>query len=219
VASEVSAVTTAFNSVHYSISIMSADNKVTSIFSDQDKLSAIEASDFALFAATWWPKANYEELTVLLYFAIWLFIWDDEMDEPTGLYSEDLEGAKRYRMRTTDFVLKCLNLPGHGRGPELEPSQEKIIASFRGIGEPLAKVYTISMFYVCGGKYLVVQLVILLTASQGQRQRFMHELTRFLEHTKQEQRFRLLNQIPSVEEYWSFRMGSSAVGLVLAVQE
>jgi hypothetical protein len=47
----------------------------------------------------------------------------------------------------------------------------------------------------------------------------MHELTRFLEHTKREQRFRLLNQIPSVEEYWSFRMGSGAVGLVIAVQE
>jgi hypothetical protein len=47
----------------------------------------------------------------------------------------------------------------------------------------------------------------------------MHELTRFLEQTRKEQRFRLLNQIPSLEEYWSFRMGSSAVGLVVAVQE
>jgi hypothetical protein len=68
-------------------------------------------------------------------------------------------------------------------------------------------------------KVLGAPLVILLTASQGQRQQFMHELTRFLEQTRKEQRFRLLNQIPSLEEYWSFRMGSSAVGLVVAVQE
>jgi hypothetical protein len=157
VASEVSVVSTAFNLDHYRARLTSANNKVTSIFSDQDKLSALEASDFALFAATWWPNANYGELTVLLYFAIWLFIWDDEMDEPTGLYAEDLEGAKRYRVRTTDFALKCLDLPGHTREPELELSEEKIIASFRSIGEPLAKVFTISTCYVCGRKYWMLR--------------------------------------------------------------
>jgi hypothetical protein len=122
VALEVSVVLTAFNLDYYRAWLTLANNKVTSIFSDQDKLSALEASDFALFAATWWLNANYEELTVLLYFAIWLFIWDDEMDEPTGLYAEDLEGAKRYCVRTTDFALKCLDLPGYTREPELELS-------------------------------------------------------------------------------------------------
>jgi hypothetical protein len=66
----VSAVYTTFDLAHYSVLLASANNKVTSIFSNQGKLSALEASDFALFAATWWPKANFEELTVLLYFAI-----------------------------------------------------------------------------------------------------------------------------------------------------
>jgi hypothetical protein len=108
-----------FNLVYSSAWLTLANNNVTSIFSDQDKLSALEASDFALFAVTWWLKANYEELTVLLYFAIWLFIWDDEMDELTSLYAEDLEGAKRYCVRTTDFALKCLNLLGYTCEPEL----------------------------------------------------------------------------------------------------
>jgi hypothetical protein len=44
------------------------------------------------------------------------------MDEPTGLYAEDLEGAKRYRVRTTDFALKCLDLLGYTCEPELELS-------------------------------------------------------------------------------------------------
>jgi hypothetical protein len=66
---------------------------------------------------------------------------------------------------------------------------------------------------------LIVRLITLLTAFQGQRQRFMHELSRFVKQTDQEQQFRFRNQIPSMEEYWSFRMGSSAVGLVIAVQE
>jgi hypothetical protein len=124
-----------------------ANNEAASIFSDQRKLNALKASDFALFAASWWPKANYEELSILLCFSIWLFVWDDEIDEPTGLYSEDLDGAKQYRMRTIDFALKCLDLPGHSRGAEFVASRDKIISSFRDVGEPLAKVYTISMYF------------------------------------------------------------------------
>jgi hypothetical protein len=52
-----------------------------------------------------------------------------------------------------------------------------------------------------------------------QKQRFMSELTRFVEYTKREQEFRVRQEIPSVSEYWSFRMGTSAVSLVVAVQE
>lgn len=54
---------------------------------------------------------------------------------------------------------------------------------------------------------------------QEQRQRFMDELLRFMSHTKHEQDFRLRSEMPTIEEYWSFRMGTSAVGVVVAVQE
>jgi hypothetical protein len=47
----------------------------------------------------------------------------------------------------------------------------------------------------------------------------MEELTRFMDNTSLEQKVRLCCGIPSIEEYWSFRMGTSAVGLVVAVQE
>jgi hypothetical protein len=194
-----------------------ANGDVFSIFSDQGKLSGLEASNFALFAATWWPKASFEELTVLLYFAIWLFNWDDEIDEPSGSYSNDPEGAEQYRARTTDFVRKCLNLPGRSAG--VDPSQNRIIASFKDIGEPLATACTLGTYRNVSARAGWYQLEILLTVSPGQRKRFMAELRRFLAHTKREQQFQLRTQIPSLEEYWSFRMGSSAVGLVVAVQE
>jgi hypothetical protein len=47
----------------------------------------------------------------------------------------------------------------------------------------------------------------------------MDELVRFVEFTKCEQEFRVRREIPTVQEYWSFRMGTSAVSLVVAVQE
>ncbi|KAH4766051.1 hypothetical protein HBH62_253980, partial [Parastagonospora nodorum] len=98
-------------------------------------------SDFAFFAATWWPKAGYEELKVLLFLAIWLFIWDDEVDEPAGAYSGDLASAEQYRTQTIDFVLECLGLRSSSRGALVEPAN-KIITSFRDIGEQLAKDFS-----------------------------------------------------------------------------
>jgi hypothetical protein len=47
----------------------------------------------------------------------------------------------------------------------------------------------------------------------------MGEIVRFLEQTKREQQTRLCGNLPSMEEYWSFRAGTSAVGVIVAVQE
>jgi hypothetical protein len=77
-----------------------------------------------------------------MYFIIWLFNWDDEIDEPIGYYSEDQDGAEGYRTRTIHFVLECLGSQNRP-APLLSQAQNKIIASFREIGEPLAKAYTI----------------------------------------------------------------------------
>jgi hypothetical protein len=112
------------------------------VFSDKRKLGALKASDFAFFAATWWPKCTYAELRVMLYLTIWLFTWDDEIDEPSGSYSEDLEGAEQYRTQTIDFVLDCL---GYGvSSVPVEPTN-RIIGSFCDIGQPLAIAYTLGM--------------------------------------------------------------------------
>ena len=55
------------------------------------RLKKLEASDFGLFTALWWPDTPFEKLQILAYLVIWLFTWDDELDEPTGAFMEDLE--------------------------------------------------------------------------------------------------------------------------------
>jgi hypothetical protein len=117
---------------------------LNSIYSDKHKLGALKASDFAFFAATWWPKAPKQELRVMLYMTIWLFTWDDEIDEPTGSYSEDLESANGYRAQTIDFVLSCLGFSPASRS--VEPTN-RIVGSFRDIGEPMANTYTLGRYY------------------------------------------------------------------------
>ncbi|KAH4910252.1 hypothetical protein HBH73_256010 [Parastagonospora nodorum] len=44
-------------------------------------------------------------------------------------------------------------------------------------------------------------------------------MIRFLEQTKREQQTRLSGNVPGLEEYWSYRMGTSAVGVIVAALE
>jgi hypothetical protein len=82
---------------------------------------------------------------VLLYFIIWLFNWDDEIDEPCGLYADDLDGAELYRARTFAFVAECLGLESCAPDAQFSLAQNRIIASFRDVGEPLRRAYTVGM--------------------------------------------------------------------------
>jgi hypothetical protein len=115
-----------------------------SVVDDRRKLAALQTSDFALFAATWWPNAGYDELKALLFLSIWLFIWDDEIDEPSGTYAGDLASAEHYRTQTIDFVRQCLGLRNPDTRTPVEPAN-KVIASFRDFGEQLAKAYSLGM--------------------------------------------------------------------------
>jgi hypothetical protein len=78
-----------------------------------------------------------------MYYCIWLFTWDDSVDEPTGDYSSDMAGADVYRAQTSDFIRKCLGFPSNGSG--LPPTQNRLITSFQEFGEAVAKVCTLGM--------------------------------------------------------------------------
>jgi hypothetical protein len=131
-----------------------------SIFSDKRKLRALLASDFPFFAATWWPLASLDRLSILLYFIIWLFNWDDEIDEPSGVYADDAAGAQVYRARTFAFVRECLGLEDEGPEQVFSLEENRIIASFRDVGEALGRGYTVGMYMcVCLGMGLTVWVV------------------------------------------------------------
>ena len=47
----------------------------------------------------------------------------------------------------------------------------------------------------------------------------MKEIEFFLEMSEQEQRVRLAQKVPTLEEYWRIRIGTSAVGVMIASVE
>ena len=52
-----------------------------------------------------------------------------------------------------------------------------------------------------------------------QRKRFLKEIVQFLAGSQREQEVRLSGRIPTVDEYWAFRVGTSAVGVGVAALE
>ena len=48
---------------------------------------------------------------------------------------------------------------------------------------------------------------------------FIKEITHFMKMSEREQKVRLSQHVPSIEEYWQIRMGTSAVGVCAAVIE
>ncbi|KAI0190865.1 isoprenoid synthase domain-containing protein [Astrocystis sublimbata] len=157
------------------------------------KQTRLEAADFAFFTALWWPDAYFEELEILAYLVIWLFTWDDEIDEPNGRYAEDYAGAQSYRDETLRFVGVCLGLLPEG---SIQLRLNKIIQSFETIGTSLRKTY-----------------------DSGQCQRFYDEIAHFMSASQAEQEYRLMGDLPTLEQYWNFRLGTSAVYIGTAIAE
>ncbi|RYC58007.1 hypothetical protein CHU98_g8203 [Xylaria longipes] len=158
-----------------------------------DKQQHLEAADFAFFTALWWPDAQLERLEILAYLVIWLFTWDDEIDEPTGLYTEDYTGAQSYRDNTLKFVGVCLGLMPIG---SIQLPLNNIIQSFDIIGSSLRDSY-----------------------DSQQCQRFFDEIAQFMSASQIEQKYRLMGHLPTLEEYWKFRLGTSAVYIGIASAE
>ena len=174
-------------------------NRIISFDFSQRRIKQLEGADFGTFTALWWPDAPLGRLEILAYLVLWLFTWDDEIDEPTGAYSADFSGAQQYRKRTLRFVGECLGLSSAAAAADDDDSfrpQNEIVQSFDVVGAALRSACTVD-----------------------QCQRFYDEIARFMQCSEDEQRGRLRGHIPSLDEYWHFRLGTSAVYIGTAVGE
>ena len=155
-------------------------------------LQALKGSDFGLFGATWWPDAQFDKLRIVTYLAVWLFTWDDEIDLNDGTMWDEFGAAQIYREQTLAYVRYTL-----GIDPFLSSQvTNRIILNFAPIGAALKAAYTLE-----------------------QNKMVYEEMRFFMDMSEREQRLRLSGTIPSIEEFWHYRLGSSAVSVCLAFIE
>jgi len=154
-------------------------------------LDALQASDFGLFGATWWPSANFDKLRIVTYLAVWLFTWDDEIDLNDGTMWDEFGAAQVYRDETLAYVRYSLGIDESC--PEVH---NRIILNFEPIGAAVKKTYNLE-----------------------QRKMVYEEMRFFMDMSEHEQRLRLSGTIPSIDEFWRYRIGSSAVSVCLSLNE
>lgn len=162
-----------------------------SILPSGKTLNAFQASDLGLFGATWWPCAPFDRLRIVTYLATWLFVWDDEIDVSDGIMWNEFGAAQIYREQTIAYIRYSLGIDA-----QCPNVQNHIILSFESIGSALREHYSLE-----------------------KRHMFLKEMIFFMDMSEEEQRLRLSGSIASLDEFWRFRTGSSAVPVCLALNE
>ncbi|KAL2058800.1 hypothetical protein ABVK25_000091 [Lepraria finkii] len=170
-----------------------ADEKLEKLISNKKRLEKLKSADFALSAAMWWPRASFDDLVLALSIVIWLFTWDDDIEEKGGSVYDNFQAAQIRREETLQYVTYSLGF----KVPEsyIEPTNA-LVLDFRYIGDSLCKAYSVE-----------------------QRQRFLNNMKVYIQGSRVEQELRISGRVPTVEEYWDYRMRSSAVDVTSSMTE
>ncbi|KAL9036761.1 MAG: hypothetical protein Q9214_005996, partial [Letrouitia sp. 1 TL-2023] len=117
------------------------------------------------------------------------------IDMNDGCLWENSDLSRPYRDETREYIRICLGLTSDEDRSRTRSTNATIYA-FEGIGTAIRDAY-----------------------NYEQIRRFMDHMEDFLEMSRLEQVLRLQGTLPSVEEFWSYRLGTSAVHIMLAVNE
>ena len=127
-----------------------------------------------------------------------------------GCFRNDFERSQEFRAETIRYVRVYLGLSSEQ--PPKTPSP--IVGCFEIIGNVIRDAYDI------GTKLPSLLLALRPDISWiEQRERLSSEIETFIQMTEREQSLHLSSTVPSAEEYWEYRLGSSAVCVILAVNE
>lgn len=122
----------------------------------------------------------------MAFYCVWLVLWDDAID---GAAEGDL-AAEEYCQQSIAFVEHALGLGEPGAPVPVAPT--KVCESFAEVGRRVAGY--------CGLE---------------ERKRFMGSLRGYMDACVTEYRWRLSGRVPSVEEFYSWRLGTSSVDAAL----
>jgi hypothetical protein len=121
---------------------------------------------------------------------VWLFLWDDAIDgaDSSGVGAV---AAEEYCQQSVDFVRSCLQLDDE-RGTAEAKAPTKVSGSFAEVGRRIGEY--------CG--------------PEERRVLFQH-LREYMEGCVTEYKWRVSGKVPSVEEFYSWRLRTSSVDVML----
>ena len=92
----------------------------------------------------WWPRAAAERLKTCTFWFLWLFTWDDEIDQSTSELFINIDNANAFREESYHFVRHVLGVGNEETAKwkfDENPPQRPLIRSLDVIGAELSNVY------------------------------------------------------------------------------
>ncbi|KAJ0160015.1 Presilphiperfolan-8-beta-ol synthase [Colletotrichum tanaceti] len=152
-------------------------------------------ANYARFVSLYYPHPEWDRVRTLALYIIWLFCWDDAIDQQgTGDLSNDILHAKAHRDNTIRVLEHFLGLapPKTKLSIELQNANPEL----KVIGDKLQMAYSFE-----------------------QRQTFMNQMRRYIDNCHEEQKMRLQGTLPDIESYSELRHGTAAVWTLCALIE
>ncbi|KAK2778228.1 hypothetical protein CKAH01_03184 [Colletotrichum kahawae] len=152
-------------------------------------------ANYARFVSLYYPHPDWNQIQTLALYIVWLFCWDDAIDQQGSDLSANLARAKTHRNDTIRVLNKALGLSTTSNN-SYNITCDHVNAELITIGAELCKAYNFE-----------------------QRQTFMNQMRRYIENCDKEQSFRLRGTLPSMEAYKELRHGTAAVWTLCALIE
>ncbi|KAK0514934.1 hypothetical protein JMJ35_002313 [Cladonia borealis] len=169
------------------------DEKLETLALNKARLNRLKRADFGLSASMWWPNAKFDNVVVAMFLIIWIFTWDDDLDEKGGSVYDNFEAAETRRKETLEYLRCCL---GSKKPESYTKPTSPLILSFKPIGDSLRKGFT-----------------------TDQCQRLLKNLEAYIEGSRIEQDLRMKATIPTIDKFWNYRLQTSAVYATTSVLE
>ncbi|KAL3300924.1 terpene synthase [Colletotrichum asianum] len=160
----------------------------------------------------YYPHPNQNEIHTLALYIVWLFCWDDAIDQQGSDLSANLARAKTYRNDTICVLNEALGLSTASTNTH-NTTCDHVNAELITIGAELCKAYN------CGGRIHPLYGTLYADQDTEQRQTFMNQMRRYIENCDKEQSLRLRGTLPSMEAYKDLRHGTAAVWTLCALIE
>ncbi|KAK1688331.1 isoprenoid synthase domain-containing protein [Colletotrichum godetiae] len=152
-------------------------------------------ANYARFVSLYYPHPDWEQVQTLALYIIWLFCWDDAIDQQgSDDLSNDLLRAKTRHDDTIVVLEYVLNI-GFDDGSAIQYDHAN--TELKEIGAQLRKAYT----------------------PKEQRQTFMTQMKRYINNCHKEQAMRLRGDLPDLQAYSELRHGTAAVWTLCALIE
>ncbi|KAL2259793.1 hypothetical protein VTK26DRAFT_6395 [Humicola hyalothermophila] len=186
---------------------LAVDARLERLVADERARAKAQRGDLALLAASWLPDAGWEALEAAAAYVVWLFLWDDGIEEGNGGEGGGGEGeaaaavaaAEEYCRRSLAFVGRCLGV----EGPDGEGGEEQE----DGPVAPPTRV--------CGGFAEAGRRFAEFAPRLDERRRLFGRLREYMEGCVAEYKGRSSGRMPSVEEFYGWRMKTSSVDVML----